>query len=202
MAIEPFADAEIGNDLPAENQFGGVWLRELEAKFGTANFIKSVKVPGRPRVSVLYFDDLPEKGSLTAVTCGLSEARHPQWKFGHPELIVTLDSRDIGWGVAAAYLASKFYGEKPFSYGDFFKLDHPIAQDSEMDAYLLFAPSFLKRDQSKFVLRDRTIHLIGLYPIYSEEIPICERIGLKEFWHADGFEMYNPKRGPVNIAKN
>ena len=69
-----------------------------------------------------------------------------------------------------------------------------------MNAYLLFAPSFLDREQSTFVLPDRTIHLVGMYPIYDDEIAIYDRVGLETFWNADGFEMSNPKRGRVMVA--
>lgn len=202
MASEPYSGVEIDEGLLPHGEFRAAWLGELEAKLGKANFFRRVRDVGKPSVYAIYFEDLPERGYLTAVTCGLSEAGHPKWKLGCPELIVTMKTRDIAWGLAAAYFASAFFGEKSFSYGDVFKLDHPIAQDSAMNAYLLFAPSFLNRDQAKFVLPDRTINLVGLYPIYGEEISTYDRIGLKAFWHADGFEMDNPKRGPVTLARN
>jgi hypothetical protein len=73
-------------------------------------------------------------------------------------------------------------------------------EEGEMNAYLLFAPSFLDQEQSQFVLPDRTVFLVGMYPIYDDEIAIYDRVGLEAFWHADGFEMSNPKRGRVRLA--
>ena len=69
-----------------------------------------------------------------------------------------------------------------------------------MNAFLVFAPSFLDQEQARFELPDRTIILAGMYPIYDEEIELYSRIGLKEFWHSDGFDMYNPCRGKIDKA--
>lgn len=177
--------------------FPKVWLEMLEERFGQVSAVMDVQCGDHPKIRVFYFDDLPEKGYITAVTCGLSEANRPEWRFGKPELIVTMQSDSRSWGFAAGFIASSFFGEKRFSYGDMFKLDDPISEEGAMNAYLLFAPSFLKREQASFVLPDRTIHLIGLYPVHEEEIAIYDSIGLEAFWHADGFEMVNPCRAPI-----
>jgi hypothetical protein len=184
----------------SDSHYGKVWLEALVDRFGEVTTIKEVQCSGKPRIYVFYFDELPEKGFLTAVTCGLSEANHPDWKYGTPELIVTMQSSSQSWGFAAGFFASSFFGEKRFSYGDMFKLDDPISDEGAMNAYLLFAPSFLDREQAKFVLADRTVNLVGLYPVHNEEIEIYDRIGLEAFWHADGFEMYNPVRKPMNAV--
>jgi hypothetical protein len=182
------------------NDFAKQWLAALETRLGEVSFIKEIQCEGKPKIHVFYFDALPEAGYLTAITCGLSDANHPDWKFGTPELIVTMASENQSWGMAAGYFASSFFGEKRFSYGDMFKLDDPISEESEMNAYLLFAPSFLNREQSKFTLPDRIVNLIGVYPVYDDEIAIYDRIGLKAFWNADGFEMYNPKRDRISVS--
>lgn len=180
--------------------FGEVWLEALEDQFGEVTQIKEMQSEGKPLIYIFYFDGLPEQGFLTAVTCGLSDADYPDWKFGKPELIVTMESQDYSWGLAAGYFASAFFGEKRFSYGDVFKVDTPLSTESEMNSFLLFAPSFLDKEQFRFVLPDRVVNLIGLYPLYDSEISVYDRIGLKDFWHADGFDMSNPRRGRVNVA--
>ena len=50
-----------------------------------------------------------------------------------------------------------------------------------MNSFLLFAPSFLDKEQFRFVLPDRVVNLIGLYPLYDSEISVYDRIGLKDF---------------------
>jgi hypothetical protein len=190
-----------GSDIQREEHFGELWLNALEARFGEVTVIKKIQCPNKPIIYVFFFADLPEEGFLTAVTCNLSAANHPDWKFGAPELIVSMQSESDSWGMAAGYFASAFFGERRFSYGDIFKIDDPISpEEGEMNAYLLFAPSFLDREQSTFVLPDRTINLVGLYPIYDDEIAIYDQVGLETFWHADGFQMSNPKRDRVRIA--
>lgn len=182
------------------HQFKKVWLEALENRFGRVNEIKEMQSEGKPKIHILYFYDLPEKGTLTAVTCGLSNSNHPEWKHAKPELIVSLDTDDPGWGLGIGYFASAFFDEKRFSYGDIFMVDDPISNESPMNAFLVFAPSFLNQEQAKFELPDRTIFLTGMYPIHEEEIELYDRIGLKEFWHADGFDMYNPRRNKIIYA--
>jgi hypothetical protein len=177
--------------------FKPIWLAELEARFGTVNEIEAIRAEGGPEVFVMFFRELPEPGMTTAVTCGLSLADHPDWKFGRPELIVTMCSDSLDWGLAAGWFASAFFGEKRFSYGDVFKLDDPISDEGAMNAYLLFAPSFLDQEQARFDLGSKPINLVGLYPLYDDEIDTYERLGLQAFWHADGFELDNPVRGRV-----
>jgi hypothetical protein len=185
-----------------DDSYGKLWIEALEARFGKVTTIKKMQCPNKPVIYIFYFDGLPEKGCLTAITCGLSRAKHPDWKLGAPELIVTMSSPSYSWGMAAGYFASSFFGEKRFSYGDVFKVDDPLSPDEgEMNAYLLFAPSFLDEEQSRFVLPEGTVNLVGLYPLYEDEIAIYDRIGLEAFWHADGFEMHNPKRSHVSSNK-
>jgi hypothetical protein len=88
------------------------FMDALEERFGEVSEIRKIGSEGKPEISVFYFHDLPESGTLTAITCGLSNAKHPDWKFGAPELIVSLDTKDPGWGLGIGYVASAFYGEK------------------------------------------------------------------------------------------
>lgn len=184
---------------PDNAPFGKAWLAALESRFGEVTVVREFQSAGKPKIYVFYFDDLPEKGYLTAITCGLSDAAHPEWKLGKPELIVTMKSKSPLWGLAAAYFASTFFAEKRFSYGDVFKVDDPISDEGAMNCYLVFAPSFLDRDTARFELPDRVIHLAGLYPIHEEEVAIYDRIGLA-FWHADGFELDNPTRACIHVG--
>jgi hypothetical protein len=182
-----------------EYNFNKAWLLALEERFGmTASELREVKLEGRPRILVYYFANFPEAGMLTAITCGLSNASHPDWKFGKPELMVTLDTTDYQWGKAAAYFALAHYGDKAFSYGESFKLDFPMAGDSTMNAAFLYKPSFLDAEQAKFVLQDRVVHLAGMYPMYDEEVKVFETIGLEAFWNAPGFDYYNARRPLVS----
>lgn len=181
------------------NSFETNWLKALEERFGEIDGIVEVQAnEDQPEIKVIYFEHLPEEGTLTAVTCGLSQSSHPDWEEGSkPELIVSLDTNDKSWGFAAGFFASAFFNQKRFSYGDIFEIDDPISEESEMSAYLVFAPSFLDQEQATFELPDRTIHLQGLYPLFASEVDLYDQIGLEKFWHSDGFDMYDTQRKPV-----
>lgn len=176
------------------------YINQLESRFGKVNEIRKIasEDPTKPEIAVFYFYDLPE-GLLTAITYGLSNADMKEWKHAKPELIVTLDTEDINWGLSAGYFASAFFNEKLFHYGSLFSLDGPISNESKMNGFFTFAPSFLNQDESTFELKDRKIVLAGMYPLYPEETSLYRRIGLEAFWHLEGYDMYGTKRKNLGL---
>lgn len=175
------------------------WLNELESRFGEITYIHKIgcEDKAKPEIYVFFFENLPEE-SLTAITFGLSNANIPEWKYGKPELILTLDTNDKAWGLAMGYFVSSFFNERKFEYGSLFMMDEKISDESEMRGFFIFAPSFLSQDEATFSLADRTVHLSGMYPIYKEEVEVIKEIGLKEFWNHENFDMYNVKRKKIN----
>lgn len=178
-----------------------VFLEKLTELFGKENAIHKVEplTEGGKPIFVFFYEDLPEKGTLTAITYGLSESHHPDWQHGRPELIVSLDSQDKSWGLAAGYFASEYQGKKPFCYGDLYTLDSPISDESKMVGYFIFSPSFLSQEQATIKLPGKTVHLAGMYPIYEEEIEIYKSIGLERFWKSDGFDLYDVHRKNIGL---
>ena len=175
------------------------WMNIIEERFGKINYIHKIRAENsKPEIFVFFFENLPEN-ALTAITFGLSDAEREEWKYGKPELIVTLDTKDKSWGLAAAYFASYYWGVSNFCYGEVFTMPERISSDSDMNGYFIFAPSFLNQEQATIKISDRTIHLAGLYPIYKEEKKLYYEIGLEKFWHLDGFELYNTSR--KNLGK-
>ncbi len=176
-----------------------VFLEKLTELFGEENEIHKVEpsVDGGRPIFVFFYEDLPENGMLTAITYGLSESDHPDWKLGKPELVVSLDTQDKNWGLVAGFFASEYQGEKPFCYGDLFVLDSPITEESKMVGYFVFAPSFLTQEQATICLPGKTVSLVGMYPIYEEEIELYKQIGLEKFWKSEGFDMYNVNRSII-----
>jgi hypothetical protein len=177
--------------------FEQAWLLALEERFGVTAQIAEVALENRPRMLVYYFPDFPAQGMLTAVTAGLSNANHPSWVNGRPELSFTLKTTDSGWGSAAAYIAQSFYGDSPFHYQASFKLDAPMSRDSAMNACFVYKPQFMSDEQITFELPDRTIHLASLFPMYDEEVRMYETVGLLEFWNTPGFDCYDPRRASL-----
>jgi hypothetical protein len=156
-------------------------------------------IDGLPGVTIIVYDNIPEKGFMTAFTYGLSLVNHPDWKFGRPELCISVESSNLDWGMVVGFLANKLRGDCPFSYGQTINFQEKISDDSEMDAFFIFAPSTLdKEDYSEIDIgTDYKINIAGLYPMYSDELPIYERIGLEQFWNHPSFDNYSVNRDKI-----
>ncbi|HZO91665.1 MAG TPA: suppressor of fused domain protein [Chthonomonadaceae bacterium] len=176
-------------------------LTHFEALFGkeASSFSRiDASLPGMPPLHAIFFHDVPEPGSTTAVTYGLSLADHPDWKYGKPELLICVNTGDEIWGEAVAAIAETFRGECPFRYGDVLSMPGGISSESEMSAFLVFAPStsasFLSKEQATIQLPDKTVFIVGMYPIYAGEVELIGRIGLEAFWHLEGFDPWDIRR--------
>ena len=158
-------------------------------------------IEGIGNVTAIVYQDIPEPGMITGFSYGLSLYAHPDWKYGRPELCISVDSSDVAWGEVVGFLANQGRGNGniAFCYGDTINFREQIADDSSMDAFLLFAPAILAREQYSEidVGAEYKINIAGLYPIYSSEIDTYHRIGLYEFWHHPKFELYSVTRPPI-----
>jgi hypothetical protein len=154
---------------------------------------------GFPGVTNIVYQDIPEKGMITALTYGLSLIKHEDWKFGRPELCICVESTDMAWGQVAGYLANQLRGKFPFCYGQTINFEERISDDSEMDAFLIFAPSILEKEDFLNVDlgMDYKINIAGLYPIYSSELKSIEELGLEGFWKHPNFDLYNVNREKI-----
>ena len=152
-----------------------------------------------PGVTNIVYPDIPEKGMTTVLTYGLSLVKHDDWKFGRPELCISVESKEDAWGQVAGYLANQLRGKFPFCYGQTIDFKEKISKDSEMDAFLIFAPSIL--DKGDFldidIGADYKINIAGLYPIYSSEFKKIDELGLEGFWKHPNFDLYNVSRNRV-----
>lgn len=135
----------------------------------------------------------------TVVTYGLSRVNHEDWKFGRPELCISVESTDDAWQQVAGYLANQLRGEFAFGYGQTINFGGKISQDSDMDAFLIFAPSILEREDylDIDIGLDYKISIAGLYPIYSRELEKIEVLGLEGFLKHPNFDLYSVKRQAV-----
>jgi hypothetical protein len=175
-----------------------LFIAHLESIFGQEDAIhKADAKDGGPPVSVFVYKNVPEEGMITGVTYGLSLCTLPAWKLARPEMIVSVQSQDIGWPCAAATFVATFRGEKRFCYGDVFTTDAPLVADTQMDGFLIFAQSILPQEMVTVQMSGYTVHFSQFYPIYREELPVYEKIGLEAFWKHKGFDMYDISRKPI-----
>jgi hypothetical protein len=154
--------------------------------------------PALPRVAAITYQDLPEPGFITALTYGLSLADHPDWRYGKPELVISVISRDQRWATAAASLADGLRGSAAFRYGETIDFGEPVSADSSMSAFVIFAPAVLEREDCVGIdVGDSLpINLIGLYPIHDVERRWIDAHGLEAFWRLD-WNPYDVGRAPV-----
>ena len=150
-------------------------------------------------VTSIVYKNIPDEGFITAITYGLSLVTHPDWKSGRPELCISVESENLDWGIVAGFIANQLRGQCPFSYGEVIDFGEQISEDSEMDAFLIFAPSTLsKEDYSDVDIgADYKINIAGLYPIYSSEIAVYNEIGFEEFWFHPDFDNYSITRKKI-----
>src|SRR5437868_166283 len=144
---------------------------------------------------------MPEDGSLTAFTFGLSSVQHPDWKFGRPELVISVRSRNLNWGLAIGFLVKLFGCKCPFSYGNVVRFGEPVCEESGMSAFLMFLPTILEKDQARVILDDRTINIVQAYPIYEEEISVIEQIGAQSFFMQEAVDFYDVQRKNTGGAR-
>jgi len=177
------------------------YLEHLDNIFQTEpEFYKNDSLTeGISGVTSIVYRDIPEQGFITALTYGLSLVKHRDWKYGRPELCISVESSNIDWGQVLGFLANKLRGDCPFSYGQTINFREQISDDSEMDAFFVFAPSTLdKGDYSDIDIgTDYKINIAGLYPMYSDELEVYEKIGLEAFWHHPNFDNYSVKRNKI-----
>ena len=124
---------------------------------------------------------------LTAFTYGLSLAQHPDWRLGKPELAISVRSLDFAWAHALGGLAETLRGECAFAYGDTIDAREPVAPDSALDAFVVFAPAVLgPGDYLGIDVGDALpINIQGVYPIHRSELAYMREHGLEAFWNRD-----------------
>src|SRR5262245_46124043 len=123
--------------------FAEKYLQHLDDIFQTEPlfYTEESLEEGLPGVTMIVYKDVPEAGFITAFTYGLSLVAHPSWKYGRPELCISVESTELSWAMAMGYVANQLRGEAEFSYGEMINMEARISEDSEMEGFFIFAPS-------------------------------------------------------------
>jgi len=152
---------------------------------------------GHKGLTAIGYRDIPEKGLLTGITYGLSLTRHDEWRLGRPELSICVRSQDPKWVLAIAYLAESLRHDCPFSYGNTINFGEPIADDTRLDGFVVFASLVVGPDDSRVdVGDDLPVNIVGMYPTYASERRFINEKGLEAFWHLD-WDPYDVSRPAV-----
>ncbi|MDJ0705945.1 MAG: hypothetical protein QNJ46_21970 [Leptolyngbyaceae cyanobacterium MO_188.B28] len=111
--------------------------------------------------------------------------------------MISVESADEAWPFAIAYIAEKLRGKCPFCYGSTINFHEQISEESDLNAFLIFAPPFLSKNQKEAKLRDLTCYIKGMYPIFNSEIPLYNELGLERFWRLPDWDPFNVRRKPL-----
>jgi hypothetical protein len=152
----------------------------------------------RPPLWSIIYRDFPMDGGITAFTYGLSSVDHPDWQAGKPELVLSVASGSLDWGLAIGHLALSMRGEHPFSYGSIIDFGERIAEDSQMTGFLVFSPTVLPLEACRIELPDRTINLVQLYPLYRQEIELLQEADPADFFLREDLDLYSVDRPAMN----
>ncbi|MGE0607813.1 MAG: suppressor of fused domain protein [Pirellulales bacterium] len=174
------------------------FIEHLHSVFGNEDAIHKANADdGGPPVAVFAYHDIPEPGMVTGVTYGLSLCNFAAWKLSRPEMIVSVNSTSLDWSFSDATFVAMFRTEKAFKYGDVFTTGVPIAADSAMNGFFVFAQSILDDDAASVQLERYKVRFSQFYPIYGDEVEVYQRIGLEAFWNHKDFDMYDIHRKPI-----
>lgn len=163
-------------------------------------------------MTALVYRDLPEPGHLTGLTYGLSLGEHPDWRHGKPELCICVQSDDVAWPLAMAYLAESLRGDCPFDYGSTIAFGERVSEESAMTSFVIFAPVVLDREDYLNInlgggAADNgranghggpgdIVNIAGCYPIHDVELQYIQDNGLEAFWELD-WDPYDVTRPPA-----
>lgn len=148
-------------------------------------------------LTAIGYRDLPETGLFLGFTYGLSLAQHERWQHGKPELCICVRSENPSWVLAVAAVAEHLRGDCPFQYGDVVDFGEPIAPDTTMEGFVVFAPSVVDADDARIDVGDGLpINLTGMYPTYRTERQFIRDHGLQAFWRLE-WDPYDPARPPA-----
>lgn len=180
------------------------YLARLDELTGSAE-ARLLPVPsthdGIGDLTVVAFRDVPED-LQTSFTYGVSLADHEDWTSGKPELCLSVRSTDGRWAQALGLMAENLRGRCPFRYNDVIRFEAPIAPESEMSAFLVFASTVLPPEATRLEVGppgredSDVIQLHGVYPIHESEAEYLGTHGLESFWRRD-WDRHDVTRPPA-----
>lgn len=167
--------------------------------------------PALAGVTAVAYPGVPE-GLLTGFSYGLSLADHPEWKYGRPELCLSVRSTDLAWVHAVGFVAERLRGTCPFTYGTTVDFGGRVCAESAMTAFAVFAPAVVASEHARDLdlgpsaaaaARDGAagavpdlVHLQGLYPVHASERAYIDAHGPDALWSFT-FDPLDVRRAPV-----
>jgi len=172
------------------------YLSALDSLVGSSG--RFVKIPSdEVPFWLVAYDGVPETGSVTAFTFGISSVCNSSWQLSVPELVISVDSTDDDWLLSLGAIASSLRGKCPFTLGNVLRYGKPMSQESEMSSFFLFWPTILEKEQQHLQLSDRKITFSQAYPIFDSEADAIAKIGAEKLFMMEGVDFADVSRGKV-----
>ncbi|MEA2700302.1 MAG: hypothetical protein QOI66_4573 [Myxococcales bacterium] len=153
------------------------YFEALEALVGrredSLNRVSGNGDDGLPHVYALFYKDWPHPGVLTAFTLGAGLGRHVRSLDAHVELVVSVKTEDLSWGLAVAFLAEQSRSHLEFDYGTTLNMQEPIAEGSAMTGLFLTPPHHWSQPP-RLQVAGRTVVILEARPVYPSELE-CAR---------------------------
>jgi hypothetical protein len=150
-------------------------------------------------VLVAAYDHVPDAGHMTAFTFGLSNAKHPEWTHGKPELMISVRSIDHAWALCMGEIVKNNRDYTLFEYGSILHFRERIIDNCPLTSFLVFVNSLLNESQQTLRLSDRKVNIGQLYPIYESEARVVRDIGVERFFWELGIDFSNLSRESVRL---
>ncbi len=159
------------------SNYAAEYLQALESFLGRPEDRRS-RVPepiddGLPPIYALFFDDWPVRGVLSAFTLGAGLAPHLKDLEAHVELVLSLRTTDMRWGLALAFLAERCRSHIEIGLGSTMNMGQPLSNESTMSALVVTRPHQWP-ELPRLEAGSRSLTILEASPLYPSELPFAK----------------------------
>ena len=130
-----------------------------------------------PRIDIGFWERLPAPDLNTYFTVGLSKLPFQHASPERPELLLSVQSRDISWGLAMGFVANQAGDSFTFPTGETIDFKAKISPDSEMSGFLIVPQMVFPEEFNVFDTGPFAIRLMQLLPLYASELRAIRILG-------------------------
>ena len=149
---------------------------------------------GRPPIAAVTYVDRPWPGWTLGLTYGASLCAP-----ANVELVTVVRSRSPRWAWAIADFVDRHRDQlHELGIDDTIDWRQPIAEDSEMDAFVIAPPISLDpAERIAHLSDDDHVHLLQAVPVHAAELPLARELGSEELVARLGDGLLDPSRPPL-----
>lgn len=162
------------------------------------NRVPSGRDDGLPHAHSIFFNDLPRAGVLTAFTVGLGLGLHGRGLDAHVELVVSMQTTDLSWGAAVAFLGEQCRVHVELEPGATLDMKEPLASGSTMSGFIIARPS-LWPSPPILSLSDRRVAILEARALYPAELAFARLTSRDRILDGLAGPNYDPRRRPVVV---